>query len=214
LRHIGGHHSKLSSTRRGIIGMESKILLRVILVSVLALVLVTGIGINRWIIANGPPTTGSFDKFKPASKPAPVPAVEFTDANGNKINLRSLAGKFTVLNIWATWCAPCVAEMPSLEKLKETRENDHFTVITVSEDRGGKIAVDKFFKDHQLELLPRDIDPEDKLSAALALAGLPTTLLIDPQGNEIGRLEGDADWIGPDAQKLINYYIDKESAAK
>jgi thiol-disulfide isomerase/thioredoxin len=188
-------------------------MLRAIIIGVVAFIVVTGVLVYRIATAGGPPITGAMANFKLAPKPTPVPAVEIIDEQGRKIQLTDLKGKMTLVNIWATWCAPCVEELPSLQRLKQAKQTDHFDVVTISEDHGGKVAVDSFFLQHGLQSLPRDLDPDANLSRFLAVGGLPTTLLIDQHGYEIGRYEGETDWSGPDAAKLIDYYLARQADA-
>jgi thiol-disulfide isomerase/thioredoxin len=156
---------------------------------------------------NSPPREGAMAEFKPRSPSTPAPAVEFFDADNGKLDFSAFKGKVALINLWATWCLPCVKEMPSLEKLKQTHENDDFVVVTISEDRQGTKLVDEFFQKNGLKTLPRYVDPQSRIGRALKLNGLPTTVLLDPEGRELGRFEGSADWAGADALKLIDWYI-------
>jgi thiol-disulfide isomerase/thioredoxin len=162
--------------------------------------------------AGGPPRTGALGEFKPEDPALPVPEVAFQDAGGATVSLAQFKGKLVLLNVWATWCAPCVHEMPSLDRLQQQRGGDRFAVVTVSEDRNGEKAVGDFFDKNAISSLPRYVDPGADISRALNLHGLPTTLLIGSDGKEIGRYEGIADWSGPEAQQLIDWYLQHEAA--
>jgi thiol-disulfide isomerase/thioredoxin len=157
--------------------------------------------------SDAPPQDGAMAAFQPASKPAPAPEAAFLDEDGKPTDLTRFKGKVTLVNLWATWCTPCVKEMPSLERLRTERENDHFAVATISEDIQGATAVDAFFTKNGLAGLPRYLDPKDALTRAFRLNGLPTTLLLDRDGREIGRFEGIADWDGPEAMRMIDWYV-------
>jgi thiol-disulfide isomerase/thioredoxin len=120
----------------------------------------------------------------------------------------------TLVNFWATWCGPCVAELPSIDRLKRAHSSDAFAVETISEDQGGKIAVEDFFKKDGIVALPEYVDTSAQFSELLKLDGLPTTILLDAEGRELGRFEGDTDWSGPDAANLIDWYLARANGAK
>jgi thiol-disulfide isomerase/thioredoxin len=147
-------------------------------------------------------------RFQRADTAEPV-AADFLDEDGKPTDLTRFKGHVTLLNLWATWCSPCVREMPSLERLRTARENDHFVVATISEDIQGAKAVDAFFAKNGLAGLPRYLDPHDALLRAFKVNGLPTTLLLDDEGREIGRFEGEADWDGAAILRLIDQYAGK-----
>jgi thiol-disulfide isomerase/thioredoxin len=157
--------------------------------------------------SDAPPQDGAIKGFHPDPAPQIVPAADFIDEIGKAIDLSHFKGKVTLVNLWATWCQPCIREMPSLERLKAAREGDHFTVATISEDVKGALAVEPFFAKSGLSSLPRYIDPKNALLRAFNVEGLPTTLLLDAQGREIARFEGAAEWDGPEALRLIDWYI-------
>ncbi len=140
------------------------------------------------------------------SPPAALPAFGFTDAAGHPLTLATypgVAGHGAVLNFWATWCPPCVAEMPSLATLAQALAPAGIPVLTVSADRGGAPTVQAFFRAHAVDGLPVLLDPQSTAVHALSLVGLPTTLVIGPDGQERGRLEGSADWGTPAAAARV-----------
>jgi thiol-disulfide isomerase/thioredoxin len=130
----------------------------------------------------------------PADPPTPPAAAEFTDADGAVHRLADFAGKGLVVNLWATWCTPCVAEMPALQVLARTVAAQGILVLPLSSDRGGAAVVRKFYDAHGIEALPIWLDPKGEAGRAWGARGLPTTLIIDRQGREVGRLEGAVDW--------------------
>ena len=132
-------------------------------------------------------------EFIPASPPQPAPEVSFTDLSGNGVALADFKGKLVLLNLWATWCQPCLKEMPSLEKL-QARSGDKLTVAAVSEDRGGKEVVEPFVAKHGLDTIKIYLDPKSAVGHAVAARGLPTTVVIDSEGKLVGRVEGAAEW--------------------
>jgi|HubBroStandDraft_1064217.scaffolds.fasta_scaffold00005_111 thiol-disulfide isomerase/thioredoxin len=166
-----------------------------------------GFAVSHLAPSDAPPQDGVMAGFQRRPAPAPLPAVEFLDEAGNATDLSRFKGKLTLVNLWATWCQPCIKEMPSLDRLKAAREGDRFTIATVSEDVKGAAAVEPFLAKNSLGGLPRYLDPKNALLRAFGAAGLPTTLLLDGAGREIGRLEGPADWDGPEAMGLIDWYI-------
>ena len=99
-----------------------------------------------------------------------------------------------VINFWATWCAPCKKEMPSLNILAESMEYDNIRIITVASGRNSKEAIDAFFTENNLANLNKFRDPKGKMAMSYRVTALPTTVVIDPTGREIGRIIGDIDW--------------------
>jgi thiol-disulfide isomerase/thioredoxin len=132
-------------------------------------------------------------EFIPAATPQPAPEISFTDSAGNPATLADFKGKFMVLNLWATWCAPCLKEMPSLERL-QAKFGPPLIVIAVSEDRSGDKVVAPFVAEHQLDKLRIYLDPKSTVGHVFDVRGLPTTLVIDAQGMVLGKVEGEADW--------------------
>lgn len=141
-------------------------------------------------------------QFVPASPPRPAPQVSFSDATGASANLSDFAGKPVLLNLWATWCAPCRREMPSLERL-QARLGDKITVLAVSEDIGGNKAVAPFIAKFGLKAVKTYLDPKSTLTQAFNVDGLPTSFLIDRRGRVIGRVEGEAEWDSPKMLSVI-----------
>jgi thiol-disulfide isomerase/thioredoxin len=130
-------------------------------------------------------------------KPAKAaPAVSFTDAGGARHALASYKGHYVLLNMWATWCAPCVAELPALTRLKAAVPG--VTVLAVDMDRG-QVDAAGFLKSHNAATLGSLRDTDITLMRGFGAFGLPTTVLIDPKGNVVGRAEGPATWDSPDS---------------
>ena len=152
-------------------------------------------------------------EFIPASRPRPAPAVAFTDADGKTLNLRDFAGKLVLVNLWATWCAPCRREMPSLERL-QTRLGDKITILAISEDRGGSKAVAPFIAKLGLKVVKTYLDPESTVGRAFKVDGLPTSVLIDRQGRVLGRVEGEAEWDSPKMLAIINPLLSEDEVIK
>ncbi|MCW8086686.1 TlpA family protein disulfide reductase [Sabulicella glaciei] len=127
----------------------------------------------------------------------PVPAVSFTDAEGKEHGFEAFRGRGLVVNLWATWCPPCVAEMPALDRLAGLVEGDGITVLPLSSDRGGKAQVQAFYERTGIKALGIWLDPRGAATRALGVRGLPTTLILDRAGQERARLTGEAEWDAP-----------------
>ena len=151
--------------------------------------------------------------FIPASRPAAAPSVGFTDMDGKPVNLSDFAGKLVLVNLWATWCAPCRHEMPSLERL-QTRLGDKITILAISEDMGGSKAVAPYIAKLGLKRVKTYLDPPNKVGRAFNVDGLPTSFLIDRQGRVLGRVEGEADWASPKMLAIIDPLLPEDEVIK
>ncbi|WP_246479577.1 TlpA family protein disulfide reductase [Kaustia mangrovi] len=151
--------------------------------------------------------SGAVSAFVVKETPAPVPEISFKDAEGGPRTLKDWRGRVVLLNLWATWCAPCREEMPALAKLQKELGGEDFEVVAVSIDReGGKVA-GPFLEEVGATNLALYQDPSTKILNALMAPGLPTTLLIDRQGHELGRLMGPAVWDSQEAKALVSAVI-------
>ncbi|MBS0234934.1 MAG: TlpA family protein disulfide reductase [Proteobacteria bacterium] len=146
---------------------------------------------------------GELAAFVTKKTPAALPDITFQDASGKEVHLSDFKGKTILLNLWATWCAPCREEMPALNALQKDLGSDKFEVVTLSLDRGGYDASRKFLDELKATDVHLYADPSAKQGMALKLIGMPTTILINKDGLEVGRLAGAAKWDSPDAKKLI-----------
>ena len=133
------------------------------------------------------------DALRRLDPPKPID-VRFTAADGSARSLADYAGKGIVLNLWATWCVPCVAEMPSLAAFASVVAKNGIVVLPLSSDRGGAEIVSKFYKELGVANLPVLLDPKSAAAHALNVRGIPTTLIIDRQGREVAWTEGSVDW--------------------
>lgn len=131
----------------------------------------------------------------------PFPDIELMDAENEPATLSDAKGKPMLVNIWATWCAPCVKELPTLEAL--AAQKDAPRIIAVSQDMAPRGSVDAFLDKNKLADLEVWHDPKMALSSAAAAEVLPTTILYDAQGREVWRYVGDLDWTGEEARKLL-----------
>jgi thiol-disulfide isomerase/thioredoxin len=139
----------------------------------------------------------------------PVPDFTFVDAEGAEHSLADFEGKVVVLNLWATWCAPCRKEMPSLDRLQATHGGEDFQVLALSLDRGGIDQITDFYEELGVTNLAIYHDPKASANRALRAPGLPTTVVIDKDGNEVGRVLGDAEWDSAEVVELIEALIAK-----
>lgn len=137
------------------------------------------------------------------SKPRPAPIFTFQDEHGQSLSLKDFRGRFVLLNLWATWCATCASEMPSLEALQRRFDPSRLTVIALSVDRNGLPAVQSFYHRHGVSGLAPYLDPDSLSIDALDAHYLPTTVFIDPRGREIGRIKGGVDWSD---QSVIDFF--------
>lgn len=149
------------------------------------------------------------DKFVTHDRPKAVPDIKVMRADGESLALAEVAGELVLVNFWATWCAPCRKEMPQLDSLAARYDAKGVKVVTLSVDRGGADKGEKFLNELGVSHVVRLYDPSYKSARAAALIGLPTTLLLNREGAEIGRLAGEADWDAPAVHALLDYYLEK-----
>lgn len=158
----------------------------------------------------GEQLTGTLDRTFAGQE---IPQVTVTDPSGVTLDLSETGGQPTLLNLWATWCAPCVVEMPLLDELAG-EIGDSVRVLTVSEDMQGAAAVTPFFEENDFDNLPRWMDPENDLAFAYGGgAVLPLTVLYDAEGREIWRMIGGYDWSSPEARDLVAEALEPQAAA-
>lgn len=138
--------------------------------------------------------------FSAEMKPKPLPEIQFQDGAGRARSLTDFRGKVVLLNIWATWCAPCREEMPALDRLQAKLGGPGFEVVALSIDQQGPQVVRKFFDELGVNGLELYIDMSTQAGFRLASIGLPTTVIIDRKGREIGRRVGPVEW---DAPKMV-----------
>jgi thiol-disulfide isomerase/thioredoxin len=150
-----------------------------------------------------PLATGAMTTFVYKPKPEALPDIRFVDGAGKEIGLDAFRGKVVLLNVWATWCAPCREEMPALDRLQATLGSDRFQVVALAVDKSGIEGAKKFLGDIKAGKLGVYADPSAKEGLQLKVIGMPTSILIDAEGREIGRLIGPAAWDSAEAKLLI-----------
>lgn len=151
--------------------------------------------------------------FAVHESPRPLPDIQFENGQGEAMTLADFRGKVVLLNIWATWCAPCRREMPTLERLQAQLGGPDFEVVALSLDRQGLPVVKEFYAELGLRELGMYVDASGKASRELSALGVPTTLLIDREGNELGRLAGPAEWDSPEMVSFIRGYLERQSGS-
>ena len=132
-------------------------------------------------------------EFIPAATSQPAPEMSFDGLDGKPVALADFKGRLVILNLWATWCQPCLKEMPSLDRL-QSELHDTLLVAAISEDHGGATRVGPFVAAMGLQKLKIYLDPKSDVGHAFNVRGLPTSIVIDARGRVVGRVEGAAEW--------------------
>lgn len=151
---------------------------------------------------------GTLKRLSVLSTPPDQPKMYLTTTTGSQMKLSDYKGKVILLNVWATWCAPCIAEMPTLNRLQVVMGSENFEVITISMDRTADDAK-LWFEENDISALTPWHDASYSISGKLRLPGLPTSILYDVYGREIARLPGEADWNSTEVKSLISYLVEE-----
>ena len=146
---------------------------------------------------------GELRKFIFSEKTEVLPKPLILDANENMVEI-GYDEDILIINFWATWCAPCKKEMPSLNSLAQNMKYEDIQIITIASGRNSKEAIDGFFDDNNLVNLKKYRDPRGRIAVKYGVTALPTTVVIDPTGIEIGRIIGDIDWDTSDTRIFFN----------
>jgi len=155
-------------------------------------------------------TTGDMKKLIVHSTPkATSSAAFFLEDDAGTATLADYEGKYILLNFWATWCAPCRKEMPHLSELKEQLGED-LEVVTIATGLNQRPAMERFFEEIGVDNLPLHTDNNSALARDFGVVGLPVTLILNPEGLEIARLIGDADWTSDSAYAILNALADDQ----
>lgn len=154
---------------------------------------------------------GDMRKLRFLETPVASSDVPFLDADGQEMTLADLQGKFIVLNFWATWCAPCLEEMPLLSALQEAMGGDDLEVVTIATGRNPAPAMQRFFARIAVDNLPLYTDETQDLARDMEVLGLPVTVILDREGREIARMQGSADWSSENAMAILQTLIAPES---
>ena len=175
----------------------------------LAIFVLIGAGTSVYL-SLGPDKNGSGRDgfpFRLHEAPRGLPDFTFETATGHKTTLSDFRGKVVLLNLWATWCPPCRKEMPSLDRLQQKLGGKGFQVVALSIDTGGPEVIKTFYAQTGVTALEIYIDKSMQANLVLGVSGLPTTLLIDARGREIGRKIGPAEWDSPEAIAAIRRHL-------
>ncbi|HEY3920204.1 MAG TPA: TlpA disulfide reductase family protein [Stellaceae bacterium] len=148
-------------------------------------------------------------QFTALSQPLPAPALAFATRDGNEKQLADFKGRVLLVNLWATWCGPCVQEMPALERL-QAKLGDRLTILAISEDRQGDAAVAPFLAKNGIKQLAIYLDPKAAATEAFGAEGLPTSYLISASGTILGKEEGGAAWDDPAMLAKLTPFIDSK----
>lgn len=129
--------------------------------------------------------------------------VVFINEDGTDLTLAAFEGKYLLVNFWATWCSPCRKEMPHLSELQEEFGGDDFEVVTIATGINQRPAMERFLEEIGVDNLPLHTDANSALARDMGVVGLPVTLILNPEGFEVARLIGDADWAGDSAKSIL-----------
>jgi len=155
--------------------------------------------------------TGDMRKLIFHSAPMDGSDVAFTHEDGSEMSLAAYEGQYVVLNFWATWCAPCRKEMPHLSALQTQMGGDAMQVVTVATGRNARPAMERFLDEIGVDNLPLHTDARQALARSMGVLGLPATIILNPQGQEIARMQGEADWSSDSAIAIMQALIDTPS---
>jgi thiol-disulfide isomerase/thioredoxin len=148
-------------------------------------------------------------RFVPSDPPMAMPGFVFEDSRGRSLTLADFRGHPVLLNLWATWCGPCVEEMPSLDQLQADMKNQNLIVIALDQERDSGTAAAAYFRRHDIRNLTVFNDPSERTSSLLHVSGLPTSFLIDAKGMMRGFVVGSAAWASPEMEALVRSRIVK-----
>ena len=166
----------------------------------LVLLLVTGIGVIALLQIRD--SSFKLSEIPGFEKGVSAPNFNLPDLNGNMVSLTDFKGKVVLLNVWATWCLPCVEEMPSMEKLYQKLKDEGLVILSVSIDEKGAEVVRPFMKNHKLSF-PALTDAEGKTKTLYQITGVPESFIIDKDGSIVEKIIGPRDWATSGA---INYF--------
>jgi thiol-disulfide isomerase/thioredoxin len=146
---------------------------------------------------------GDMKKLNFHSEARPLPDIALVDETGQERALSEYRGRWVVANFWATWCAPCRKELPALDALEASLGGGDFAVATVATGRNSPQGIDRLFSELSIEHLPKWRDDGSALARQMGIMGLPVTVILNPEGEEIARLQGEADWSSDSARAIL-----------
>ena len=186
------------------------ILTAFVAIGVLSMIYVLGAAMltPSHVDTSGLETSGDMEKFVIVSELRDFPKANFMNDAQQTVSIGDFNGRVVLVNLWATWCAPCLVEMPALNRLQESLGGDDFEVVAISLDKNADKARE-WLKNNEINSLAFYSDQRQTLHADFGANGLPTSYLVDPTGRLIGYLEGDAAWDADDAETLIEHFINQ-----
>jgi thiol-disulfide isomerase/thioredoxin len=155
---------------------------------------------------------GDMKKLSFHGEPQPAGSADFTTFDGEPTSLEQYHGKWVLLNFWATWCAPCRKEMPMLSDLQTEFGGEGFDVVTVATGRNPPPAMQSFFEEIGVDNLPLYRDPKSGLAREMGVLGLPITVILNPEGQEVARMRGDADWASDNAKDILRTILGRDTS--
>lgn len=167
----------------------------------------SGISAGTAAAVEPPPVSGWMEQFSFIDPPRPAPQTSFTAGNGQMVTLGDFKGHVLLVNFWATWCSPCVRELPSLDKLQGKLADEGLLVIAVSQDRRGAEIARPFLNKLRVNRLGLFLDTGMNLGRQFGVRALPWTFLIDREGRVVGDLAGYAEWDTEEGIALIRHYL-------
>lgn len=170
------------------------------------------------VYANTPKLTDSMKTFQLNSASVILngknPKISWKDAKNNTLRLSNFNGKVILLNFWASWCLPCIRELPSMDRLQETLGAENFKVVAISLDRGGLKSARRLFRKIKIRSLELYVDKTSVSAKKLGVRLMPTTFIFDRNGRNMGKLQKAAEWDSPEALNLIKFFIDNPDFIK
>jgi thiol-disulfide isomerase/thioredoxin len=158
-----------------------------------------------------PPLAGTVAHFSLSNPRLPAPDVAFSDVDGKEVSFSAFRGRVVLVNFWATWCLPCLKEMPALDRLQARVGSGDLVIAAVSIDRGGRATAEPWLEQNGIKNLTLYLDPAARTAMSFRVAELPVSVLIDRNGNVVGRMVGPAEWDAPEAEALVRHIAAEKS---
>ena len=149
------------------------------------------------------------DKLTLHKEPRPFRDKSFVGADGEETDLTAFEGRVVLVNFWATWCPPCLKELPGMDRLQADLGAEGLTIVPISLDRGGISKAGKWWRKAGFEALALYADPDKDLAKEMGVLALPVTAILGPDGREIGRVVGDAEWDSDEAKAMLRWLIEE-----
>ena len=178
----------------------------------MAVIALVAVGSDRaW--AAGPKLEGQMQTMQLAPSIKPRPATTWKDKSGKDVSLKNFQGKVVLFNFWASWCPPCIRELPSINRLQTGLGGDKFEVVALNIDRGGKQVARRMMRRLKLDKLALYLDQNSKTAKDLRVQTMPTTFVFDHMGREVAKVQGGAEWDSKEAIAVLKYFINNPTHA-